>query len=41
MEYRIDWSGRSIDYTEDEIATITEVARASDPLTQGKYLFSF
>ncbi len=41
MTYRIDWSGRAIDYTEDEIAIITEVARTADPLTQGKHLTGF
>ena len=38
MTYIIDWSGRAIDYTEEEKATILEVAQTADPLTQGKYL---
>jgi len=36
-EYRIPWSGRSHDYTEDEIQFITDVIRTADPLTEGKY----
>ena len=41
MTYRIDWSGRAIDYTDDEIATIVEVLRTADPLSQGAHLSSF
>jgi perosamine synthetase len=41
MTYRIDWSGRAIDYTDDEIATIVEVAKTADPLSQGAYLSRF
>lgn len=41
MTYRIDWSGRSIDYTDDEIKTMVEVAQTADPLTQGEHLLQF
>ncbi len=41
MTYRIDWSGRALDYTDDEIETIVDVARSADPLTQGAYLSNF
>ena len=39
--YRIDWSGRSLEYSDDEIATIIDVAKNADPLTQGDYLDEF
>jgi perosamine synthetase len=35
---RIEWSGRSFDYTEDDIAVVAEVMRSGDPLTQGPRL---
>lgn len=41
MTYRIDWSGRSINYTDEEIATIIDVSKNSDPLTQGSHLDVF
>jgi perosamine synthetase len=41
MNFRIDWSGRAIDYTNDELKTIIDVAKTADPLTQGKYLARF
>lgn len=41
MTYRIDWSGRAIDYTEDEIATIIKALKTADPLSQGKHLSNF
>ena len=41
MTYRIDWSGRAAEYTEEEIDTIVNVAKNADPLTQGNYLLAF
>jgi dTDP-4-amino-4,6-dideoxygalactose transaminase len=37
----IGWSGRSFDYSDEEIAVLVEAARHADPLTQGKYLEQF
>src|SRR4029077_11190645 len=39
--WRINWSGRGHDYTEDDIAVVVDVMRNADPLTQGKYLTTF
>ena len=41
MTYRVDWSGRAIDYTDEEIETIVEVSKSADPLTQGAHLRTF
>jgi len=41
MKHKIEWSGRSIEYTKDEIDTIVNVAKNADPLTQGEYLSRF
>ena len=41
MKLRINFSGRSIRYTEDEIATVVEAMRNAEPLTQGHYLQEF
>ena len=41
MKFRIDMSGRALEYTDDEIALITDVAKNADPLTQGPYLENF
>lgn len=41
MDFKIKWSGRSIDYTQEEIDTVIEVMRTADPQTQGKYLQQF
>lgn len=41
MKLRINFSGRSIRYTEEEIAVVVEAMRHADPLTQGKYLQEF
>lgn len=38
---RINWSGRGHDYTDEDVAIVTEVMRSADPLTQGKYLKKF
>ena len=34
---KIDWSGRSHNYTEKEIKFLSNVIRTADPLTNGKY----
>ena len=41
MGIRINFSGRSIRYTEEEIATVVEAMRNAEPLTQGKYMRAF
>ena len=41
MAYKVDWSGRSLDYSSEEIETIVSVAKNADPLTQGKHLSEF
>ncbi|MBF0479373.1 MAG: DegT/DnrJ/EryC1/StrS family aminotransferase [Candidatus Omnitrophica bacterium] len=41
MTYKIPFSGRAIDYTEDEIQTVVTAMKTADPLTQGKYLKEF
>ena len=38
---RIPWSGRGLKYTEEEIATVVEVMRNADPMTQGPYQAEF
>lgn len=40
-DFRIDWSGRSLEYNDDEIKTVVDVMKNADPLTQGKYLEKF
>lgn len=40
-EYIVDWSGRSLEYTEDELNYIVNVIKDADPLTQGKYQEEF
>ncbi|MDR1881447.1 MAG: DegT/DnrJ/EryC1/StrS family aminotransferase [Prevotella sp.] len=37
----INWSGKSFDYTEKELAVLVESARTADPMTQGRYLEQF
>ena len=41
MEFKIDWSGRAFDYSENEIAAVVDVMRGGDPLTQGAHLQRF
>jgi perosamine synthetase len=41
MKFKIDFSGRAHDYTEEEIEVIVDVAKNADPLTQGNYLTKF
>lgn len=41
MQPKVNFSGRAIKYTEDEIATVVEAMRNAEPLTQGRYLAEF
>ncbi|TQE84032.1 DegT/DnrJ/EryC1/StrS family aminotransferase [Leptospira noguchii] len=41
MDFKIKWSGRSIDYNQEEIDTVVNVMKTADPQTQGKYLQQF
>ena len=41
MKYKIDFSGKAINYSDEEIKVINDVARNADPLTQGPYLQKF
>ncbi len=40
-QWKIPWSGRAHDYTDEEIQFVIDVMRSADPLTQGKYLKQF
>ena len=40
-EYILPWSGRGTNYTEEDISSVVEVMRFSDPQTQGKNLLDF
>lgn len=40
-EFIIPWSGVGAKYTEDEIATVVDCMKNSDPMTQGKYQKEF
>lgn len=41
MEPRINFSGRAIRYTEDEIAAVVDAMRNAEPLTQGRHMAQF
>ena len=41
MDIKVNFSGRAIRYTEDEIAVVVEAMRNADPLTQGHYMRQF
>lgn len=41
MDLRVDFSGRGILYTEEEIAVVAEVMRHGKTLTQGEYMRAF
>lgn len=41
MDIRVNFSGRSLVYTEEEIAVVVEAMRNADPLTQGRYQTAF
>ena len=38
---KIDWSGRSHNYSSKDINYLTKIIKTADPLTQGKYLKKF
>ena len=38
---KINWSGRSHNYTNKDISYLTKIIKTADPLTQGKYLKNF
>ena len=38
---KINWSGRSHNYTSKDINYLTKIIKSADPLTQGKYLKYF
>ena len=40
-EYILPWSGRGTNYTDEDIATVVEVMKYSDPQTQGNNLLNF
>ncbi|MDD4700807.1 MAG: DegT/DnrJ/EryC1/StrS family aminotransferase [Desulfovibrio sp.] len=41
MDIKVNFSGRAIRYTEDEIAVVVEAMRNADPLTQGHHMRQF
>ena len=41
MDIKVNFSGRAIRYTEEEIAVVVEAMRNADPLTQGQYMRAF
>ena len=38
---KIDWSGRSHNYSAQDINYLNNIIKTADPLTQGKYLKKF
>lgn len=41
MDIKVNFSGRALKYTEDEIAAVVEAMRNAEPLTQGRYQLEF
>ncbi len=41
MDIKVNFSGRALKYTEEEIATVVEVMQNAETLTQGKYQLAF
>ena len=41
MQCKIDFSGRALDYTDDEIAAVVDAMRSANPLTQGRFQLAF
>lgn len=41
MEIIVNFSGRALDYTDDEMATVIEALTSANPLTQGRYQMAF
>jgi perosamine synthetase len=40
-KFILPWTGRGIDYTDEDIAIVIDVMKNADPLTQGQYLKEF
>jgi perosamine synthetase len=40
-EFKVDWSGRSFTYSDEEVSTVVKVMTEADPMTKGKYLKAF
>ncbi len=41
MNLQVNFSGRALDYTQEEINVVLEALRNADPLTQGRYQLAF
>lgn len=41
MDLKVNFSGRALSYTEEEIAAVVDAMRQADPLTQGRHLAEF
>jgi len=41
MDIKVNFSGRALYYTEDEIAVVAEAMRTAETLTQGRYMQEF
>ena len=41
MEFRIKWSGKAHEYSEEELDTVVQTMKTADPYTQGVYLKEF
>ena len=41
MDIKVNFSGRALSYTEEEIAVVVDAMRHAETLTQGKYLAAF
>lgn len=41
MDIKVNFSGRALDFTEEEIAVVVQAMRDADPLTQGRYQSAF
>jgi perosamine synthetase len=41
MDLQVNFSGRALDYTEEEIAVVIDALKTADPLTQGRFQQAF
>ena len=41
MDIKVNFSGRALEYTEEEIAVVVEAMKTADPLTQGRFQLAF
>ena len=41
MELTVNFSGRALDYTEEEVAVVIDALKSADPLTQGRFQQAF